>query len=196
MRVGASLPDIPLCATGGDRRYATQVAASDVGPFTVVTADERTQLEAFLEEYRRRAGESLEGLTEEQARRRLVPSRTTLLGLVKHLTFVERVWFGEAVTGTPRVEMGLPEAVDDSFLVTEADTIESVRAAHQEACTTSRQVAAGLALDDVVTGHRRGPMTVRWIYLQCLRELAHHAGHADILREQIQAAGSVAEPTS
>ncbi len=37
--------------------------------------------------------------TEEQARRALVPSRTTLLGLVKHATFVERVWFDEAVTG-------------------------------------------------------------------------------------------------
>lgn len=161
------------------------------GPFTALTADERTQLEAFLDEYRQRVGESLDGLTEEQTRRRLVPSRTTLLGLIKHLTFVERIWFGEAVTGTPRVELGLPEAVDDSFVITEADTIESVRATHRAACATSRQVAAGLALDDVVTGHRLGPMTLRWIYLQCLREYAHHAGHADILREQIQASDPV-----
>ena len=159
------------------------------GPFAVLTAGERAQLEAFLEEYRQRAEESLDGLTEEQARRGLVPSRTTLLGLVKHLTFVERVWFGEAVTGTPRVELGLPEAVGDSFVITEADTVASVRAAHRAACATSRQVAAGLALDDVVTGHRLGPMTLRWIYLQCLREFAHHAGHADILREQIGSTG-------
>ena len=171
------------------------MAISRVGPFAVLTAGERAQLEAFLEEYRRRAGESLDGLTEEQARRRLVPSRTTLLGLVKHLTFMERVWFGEAVGGTPRVELGVPEAVDDSYLLTEADTVESARAAYQAACTASRQAAAGLALDDVVTGHRLGPMTLRWIYLQCLRELAHHAGHADILREQIHAAGPVAEPS-
>ena len=78
-------------------------------------------------------------------------------------------------------------------MITEADTIESVRAAHEAACTASRQVAAGLSLDDVVTGHRFGPMTLRWIYLQCLREFAHHAGHADILREQIQAAGDGAD---
>lgn len=158
------------------------------GPFTVLTGDERGQLDAFLEEYRRRAGDSLDGLTEEQARRRLVPSRTTLLGLVKHLTFVERVWFGEAVTGTPRVELGLPESVDDSFLLTDADTVESVRSAHRAACAASRQVAAGMELDDVVAGHRLGPMTLRWIYLQCLREFAQHAGHADILAEQIRAA--------
>jgi hypothetical protein len=164
------------------------VSAHDGGPFTVLTADERSQLEAFLEEYRRRADESLDGLSDEQARRRLVPSRTTLLGLVKHLTFVERVWFGEAVSGTPRSELGLPESADDSFVITDGDSVESVRAAHRAACAASRRVAAGLALDDVVTGHRFGPMTLRWIYLQCLREFAHHAGHADILREQILAA--------
>jgi len=125
-----------------------------------------------------------------------VPSRTTPLGLINHVTFAERIWFGEAVSGTPRGELGLPEAVDDSFLITEADTIESVRAAHQAAYATSQQVAAELALDHVVTGHRLGPLTLRWIYLQCLREYAHHAGHADILREQIQAAGPVGRSTS
>ena len=171
-----------------------RVTAFRTGPFTVLTAGERTQLEAFLEEYRQRAGESLDGLTEEQARRRLVPSRTTLLGLVKHLTFVELVWFGEAVSGTPRTELGLPQNVDDSFLVTGADTIESVREAHRAACAASREAAAGLALDDVVSGHRAGRMTLRWIYLQCLREFAHHAGHADILREQIRAADPEAGP--
>ena len=40
-------------------------------------------------------------------------------------------------------------------------------------------------LDAVVTGHRFGPRTLRWVYLQVLRELAHHCGHADILREQV-----------
>ena len=59
----------------------------------------RAQFEAFLDEHRRELSDSLDGLTEEQARRSLVPSRTTLLGLVKHATFVEKVWFDEAVTG-------------------------------------------------------------------------------------------------
>ncbi|TCK24885.1 DinB family protein [Pseudonocardia endophytica] len=155
------------------------------GSFAVLTSDERSQLEAFLDEYRERARASLDGLTDDQARRRLVPSRTTVLGLVTHLTFVERVWFGEAVAGTPRTEFGMPESSEDSFLLAETDTIETVRAAHGTACAASREIAAGLALDDVVTGHRFGPMTLRWIHLQCLREYAHHAGHADMLREQM-----------
>jgi len=50
----------------------------------------------------------LDGLTEEQARRSLVPSRTTLLGLVKHATFVEKVWFDEAISCRPRAEIGIP----------------------------------------------------------------------------------------
>jgi hypothetical protein len=51
----------------------------------------RVQFEAFLDDHRRALGACLDGLTEEQARRSLVPSRTTLLGLVKHATFVEKV---------------------------------------------------------------------------------------------------------
>ncbi|MDN5861536.1 MAG: DinB family protein [Pseudonocardia sp.] len=54
----------------------------------------------------------LDGLTEEQARRRLVPSLTTLLGLVKHAAFVERVWFDVALAGRSRAEVGLPDTVD------------------------------------------------------------------------------------
>ncbi|ANY08635.1 DinB family protein [Pseudonocardia sp. HH130630-07] len=151
----------------------------------VLATDERTQLEAFLDEYRQRADDALDGLTEEQARRSLVPSRTTLLGLVKHLTFVERVWFGEVVTGTPRTAFGLPAASEDSFLLDDGDTVASVLAAHRDACAASRAAVAGRALDDVLTGHRFGAMTLRWIHLHCLREFAQHAGHADILREQV-----------
>jgi hypothetical protein len=116
-----------------------------------------------------------------------VPSRTTLLGLVKHATFVERVWFDEAFTGRPRSEIGIPATPDESFALDDADTVDSVRAAHAQACEASRRAAAAVGLDDVVTGNRRGPLPLRWIYLHLLRELAQHCGHADILREQILA---------
>lgn len=154
-------------------------------PHTAYTAAERDQFEAFVDTYRRMLNESLDGLTEDEARRNLVPSRTTLLGLVKHATYVEQVWFAEAVTGTPRAQLGLPLTPDESFLLTDDDTIERVRQAHREACVASAHTASALSLDDVVTGHRFGPITMRWIYLHLLRELAQHCGHADILREQI-----------
>ncbi|MEU4623875.1 DinB family protein [Actinoplanes sp. NPDC023801] len=148
----------------------------------------RVQWESFLDDHRSALHDSLDGLTEEEARRRLVPSRTTLLGLVKHAGFVEKVWFDEAFTGRPRSEIGIPDTPGESFALDDGDTIDSVRAAHRAACAASRQAAAALSLDDVVTGNRRGPLPLRWIYLHLLRELAQHCGHADILREQILAA--------
>ena len=155
-----------------------------MGWFDVPLDDERTQLDAFVEEYRSAIEATLDDLTEEQARRRLVPSATTVLGLLKHVTWMQRVWFEECVGGTSRRELGLVSSPDASFRLADDDTIASVRAAHRAACATARAAVAALPLDTVVTGHRAGPRTLRWVYLQVLRELAHHCGHADILREQ------------
>jgi len=153
------------------------------GPWTT---DLRTRLDELLEEYREALRASLDGLTEEQARERLVPSRTTLLGLLKHVTYVEGVWFDQAVTGRTYAEIGIATSPDRSFTLTTADTVASVRAAHAERCEASRRTMATLDLGDVVGG--RGERTVWALYLQVLRELAQHAGHADILREQLLAA--------
>ncbi len=158
-----------------------------MGSFDVLLDDERIQLDAFIEEYRAAIEGAVEGLTEEQARRRLVSSATTLLGLLKHVTWMQRVWFEECVGGTSRRELGLVQGPDDSFRLCGGDTVASVTAAHREACATARTAVAGVPLDAVVTGHRTGPRTLRWVYLQVLRELAHHCGHADILREQVLA---------
>lgn len=154
----------------------------------VFDAPLRPQLESFLDDQRNHLLHSLDGLTEEQARRRLVPSRTTLLGLVKHATFVEKVWFDEAVTGHSREVIGIPATPDESFVLDDADTISSVQAAYREACHDSRRAVDHLGLDDVVTGNRRGPLPLRWVMLHVLREVAQHCGHADILREQVLAA--------
>jgi hypothetical protein len=145
----------------------------------------RIQFEAFLDEHRLALTSCLDGLTEEQARRSLVPSRTTLLGLVKHATFVEKVWFDEAVSCRSRAEIGIPAAPDASFILDRADTIATIQQEHREACAAARRATAPLGLDDLVHGNRRGPLPLRWVYLHVLRELAQHCGHADILREQI-----------
>jgi hypothetical protein len=148
----------------------------------------RSQLDAFVEDHRALLLDCLDGLSEEQARRRLVPSRTTLLGLVKHAAFVERVWFDEAVTGRSREAIGIPATPDESFVLEDGDTIASVQADYRAACEGSRRAVAGLGLDRVLTGNRRGPLPLRWVMLHVLRELAQHCGHADVLREQVLAA--------
>ena len=145
----------------------------------------RVQLEAFVDEHREALHDCLAGLTEEQARASLVPSRTTLLGLVKHATFVEKVWFDEAVTRRSRAEIGIPATPDESFVLRDDDTITGVQAAYREACAASRRATATIGLDDLLLGNRRGPLPLRWVYLHMIRELARHCGHADILREQL-----------
>ena len=145
----------------------------------------REQFEVFLDEHRDALDRCLDGLTEEQVRRSLVPSRTTLLGLVKHAIFVEKVWFDEAITCRSRAEIGIPATPDESFVLDDDDAIATVQHANREACEASRRAASSLELDDMVHGNRRGPLPLRWVYLHMLRELAQHCGHADILREQL-----------
>jgi hypothetical protein len=117
----------------------------------------------FLDEHRSALNRCLDGLTEEQARRSLVPSRTTLLGLVKHATFVEKVWFDEAITCRPRAEIGIPATPDESFILNDDDTIATVQRAHREPCESSRRATSSLGLDDLVHGNRRGPLPLRWV---------------------------------
>jgi hypothetical protein len=151
----------------------------------IINQTPQAQFEAFLDEHRGALNGCLNGLTEEQARRSLVPSRTTLLGLVKHATFVEKVWFDEAITCRPRAEIGIPATPDESFILDEDDTIATVQRAHLEACESSRRATSSLGIDEMVHGNRRGPLPLSWVYLHMLRELAQHCGHADILREQL-----------
>lgn len=145
----------------------------------------KVQFETFLDQHRIALTSCLDGLSEQQVRPRLLPSKTTLLGLVKHATFVEKVWFAEAVTCRSRAELGIEAGPDESFDLAEHDTIATVRHAHLEACAASRREVATLGLDDLVHGNRRGPLPLRWVYLRVLRELAQHCGHADIVREQL-----------
>jgi uncharacterized damage-inducible protein DinB len=161
-----------------------QMAASnDAARDDAWTTDLRSRLDELLDTYRASLHDCLDGLTEEEARRRLVPSNTTLLGLLKHVTYVEGVWFDQAISGRSYAEVGIPSTPAQSFRLTKHDTIASVQAAHRRRCESSRRTMARLSLDAVVDG--RGARPVWALQLQVLRELAQHAGHADILREQI-----------
>jgi len=152
-----------------------------------LTGSEREQLEAFLHDNRLEVLGVLDGLTEEQARRRLVPSLTSPLAIVKHAVFVEKVWFHVSLAGRSRTDVGIPEAAEDSWRLTDDDTVETVRSAYRQAWAEADRIASTHDLDDLARHNRRGPLTLRWIYLHMVEELARHAGHGDILREQILA---------
>jgi uncharacterized damage-inducible protein DinB len=149
----------------------------------VTTGTEREVLSGFLELYRGIVVRKVSGLSEQDARRPLVPSATTLLGLVKHLAGVEREWFGQILGQRPAADFGLP-LPGDGFTLGPADTVGSVVADYRAACAESRAAADRHELDDVVPHDRLGSVSLRWILVHLVEETARHAGHADILREQ------------
>jgi hypothetical protein len=153
---------------------------------TLHVTGERELLEGMLDVQRGEIATLLDGLDEEEARARLVPSLTTPLGLVKHATFVEKVWFHARVARVPRAEVGLPDTVEESFLLDEADTVASAREGFVAACERSREIAATRDLTDEFPWHE-GPVSLRFIYVHVIQELARHAGHGDILVEQLTA---------
>lgn len=155
--------------------------------YATLLASERDQLNARLDGHRAGLRASLDSLTEEEARRGLVPSTTTLLGLLARVTYAEVVWSEEAVEGLPREQAGLRGSAAEAFTLDPDATIETVLTAHAAAIAVSRDILNARQLDQVVTGHALGPMTVRWILLHLISEMAQHHGHADILREQILA---------
>ncbi|QIG44371.1 DUF664 domain-containing protein [Nocardioides anomalus] len=122
-----------------------------------------------------------EGLDEEQLRRRLVGSETTLLGLVQHVTAGERWWFGHHVAGEPRWA-----DVDFAMVVSEDRSPAEVFAAFDAAVAASEEIMARADLDDplrvLVDGHQ---LSVRWAVAHTTSEIARHAGHADVLRELV-----------
>ena len=116
----------PVSNTGPVGRPTARMSSLPTSAEDVIGQPVRDQFGAFIDEHRSDLNACLDGLTEEQARRSLVPCRTTLLGLVKHATFVEKVWFDEAVTCRSSGEIGIAATPDESFILHEGDTIAAV----------------------------------------------------------------------
>ena len=137
---------------------------------------------AFLNFNRESVLKKADGLDDEQLRRVLVPTGTNLLGLIKHLAASERYWFGLHLAGVKR-----PEGYKLGMKVPKGTTAEAVISDYRSAIAESNAaiLAAGdpqMQLAKLVSGQR---LTLRWLLAHMTSETARHAGHADILREQI-----------
>ncbi len=156
------------------------------------TGSERQVLEAFLDFHRQVLVSKVEGISENEARHRRVPSKTTLAGLIKHMIGVERGWFQEVLAGRKPEEIG-PNVGggDESWDLAENETVSSLIKEYEQTCEQSRQTAARLALDDAVPEPDMGQVSLRWVYVHMIEETARHVGHADILREQTDGAAGI-----
>jgi hypothetical protein len=157
----------------------------DTRGHTPSDADERETLIAFLDKYREAVLVKLDGLSRDQVSRRLLDSRTTLLGIVKHLTLVEEWWFTTVMDGGPETPED-PDDPDAEWLVLDGDDPEQIVAAYRTAYARSDDIArAQSSLDARVPGPHRPDKSVRWVLVHMLEETARHAGHADIIRELV-----------
>jgi uncharacterized damage-inducible protein DinB len=137
---------------------------------------------AFLNFNRESVLKKTDGLDDEQLRRVLVGTGTNLLGLIRHLTAAERCWFGLHLTGVKRQE-GYKFGMRVPKRCTAEEVISDYRSAIAE--SNAAIIAAGdpqTHLAKLVGGQR---LTLRWLLAHMTSETARHAGHADILREQI-----------
>jgi Protein of unknown function (DUF664) len=154
------------------------------------TGNERELLENTLDLNRSELLRAVDGLSEAQARERRVPSLSTPISLIKHCAAAERIWFQRTLAGMSIDDCdGHASGGDGSFLVADDETLADVIAEYVAACRWSREIAAKYQLDDVVEHHIVGAVSLRFIYMGMIAEVARHAGHADILTEQIRAAG-------
>ncbi|MGH3385225.1 MAG: DinB family protein [Nocardioidaceae bacterium] len=150
-----------------------------------VPRDDGSELEtalAFLRFARHCVLKKTEGLDVEQLRRAVVPSGTSLLGLVQHLTDAETYWFGHHVAGDPAAA-----DLDFSMSVPAERDCAAVLAAYRAAATASDEILAAVGDLDIPVSQRVDDeqLSVRWVVAHMTSETARHAGHADILREQI-----------
>lgn len=141
-----------------------------------------------LEVYRDVVRWKLEGVSEEDARRAMVPSGTSLLGVVKHLAYVERWWFQQVPAGR-RVDF--PWSEDDphaEWRIEEGESIADVVALYDAECAVSPEILARLEDPDGVIRVLERDVSLRRGLVHVLEEVARHTGHMDILRELIEGA--------
>ena len=159
-------------------------------------AGERAALDELLDWQRETLLTKCSGLDAEQLVRAAVPPSTlTLLGLVRHLTEVERWWFRRHVAGEDLPDVYCTDDwMDADFEDLHADRAEAELAAYLAEVEAARHAAAGRSLEHVVPSRGHHPeqtRNVRWIYLHMIDEYGRHNGHADLLREAID--GSTGE---
>jgi hypothetical protein len=141
-------------------------------------AGERETLQALLQYQRDSFVRKVSGVDEELARRRLVPSETTLFWLTRHLTYAELIWVAIRFAGE---RVALPDPLSGE------GTIAWAIDQYQQ---TWRMVDALIArepsLDTLCRNIDTEPnVNLRWVLTHLLDETSRHAGHADIIRELI-----------
>jgi uncharacterized damage-inducible protein DinB len=162
-------------------------------PEAPMIGGEREQLAGFLDFLRATVVMKATGLTDEQARRSLIPSELmTVAGLLSHLTYVELYWFGIVFDGRsdPWAEP-LKTDPDAEFRAALDLPLSQLIADYEAQCQLNSEIVAKLDLDTAAKTGRGEPVNLRWVLIHMIEETGRHAGHLDLLRELLD--GSTGE---
>ncbi len=150
-----------------------------------LTGGEKESLHIALDRHRDVVLWKVQGLDDEQLRRPMTPSGTSLLGLVKHMAAVEYSWFCETFG---RETEALPFDDDDEnadLRVDPDETTADILAFYGRARAAADKVIDELGVDDLGKAWWGETVSMRWVLIHMLEETARHAGHMDIVRELI-----------
>jgi uncharacterized damage-inducible protein DinB len=166
---------------------------------------ERADLLAVLAKQRHFLRFTTRDLTDDQARQRTTASELCLGGLIKHVTLVERNWASFLVEGPSA--MGAPDAMTESdfaawaeqFRMLPGETLSGVLARYAEVAARTDELVRSLPdlnVTQPLPSARWFPAGERWsarrVLLHIIGETAQHSGHADIIRESLDGATSMA----
>lgn len=154
-------------------------------------APERAAAEALLDYFRETLLWKCAGLGADQLKQRSVPpSSLSLLGLVRHMAEVERVWFRNRLAGEDIEPIFCSDArPDGDFDDVDAADAEADVATYQREVEAARAVLAARSFDDTfVLTRPDATIDVRALVLHMIEEYARHCGHADLIRECIDGA--------
>lgn len=145
---------------------------------------------AFLDFLRETLVWKTEGLSQEQLTWAYAPSSLTLLGVVKHLTRVERYWFQEVLAGDEVTHPWTDEQRAANWRIEPDEDADTIRTRYWSTVQGSREIATAMAWEQIArggTGDRAG-LSLGWVLTHMVEETARHVGHADLIRERLDGA--------
>ncbi|MGH2807095.1 MAG: DinB family protein [Actinomycetota bacterium] len=150
-----------------------------------LAGDEKETLVAFLDYHRDTLLMKIDGVSDDELRRRMTPTGLSLLGLVKHLAYVERWWFQKRFADRDVTKPSTDDDPDADFRIEPHESTREIVDLYKQECAISREIIATASLDDLATNVKRRDHSLRWMVVHMIEETARHNGHADIMREAI-----------
>jgi uncharacterized damage-inducible protein DinB len=145
---------------------------------------------AYLDFYRSAIAYKLEGLADADLRDSQVPSGWSPLELLKHLVYMERRWFLWRFLGEDVPEAAGEDGPDGRWRADPTDTLDDLLERLRQGGERTHEIVEAADLSARAAGSAEAlggsaAPTLEWILFHVLQEYARHAGHLDVVREQI-----------